>query len=227
MIMQNYYTGFLFLVIIITMSSPKNSKAWFKQHINDPFVKRAQHEGQRSRAVFKLTEIQDKYRFLQPGMVVVELGAAPGSWTELLAKQLGKKGLLIAVDLLPMNPVENTLILQGDIESDIMLDDLKTALGKRAVNWVISDCAPDLTGNATMDAARALNLAQCVLDLADKLLPDGGGLLLKAFQGAGFTEFLQSIKQKYDKVRVVKPQASRAQSREVYILASGHKRTEL
>lgn len=206
------------------MSSPKNSKAWFKQHINDPFVKRAQQEGQRSRAVFKLTELQEKYRFLQPGMVVVELGAAPGSWTELLAKQLGKAGLVVAVDRLAMNPVENTIILQGDIESDIMLDDLKKALGERSVNWVISDCAPDLTGTATMDALRTLHLAQCVLDLADKLLPRGGGLLLKAFQGAGFTEFLQSIKQKYDKVRVVKPKASRAQSREIYILASGYKR---
>lgn len=207
------------------MATPKNSKAWFKQHINDPFVKRAQKEGQRSRAVFKLTELLDKYRFLHPGMVVVELGAAPGSWTELMAKQVGRKGLIVAVDRLLMNPVENTIILQGDIESDIMLDDLKTALGDRAVNWLVSDCAPDLTGSSTMDALRTLHLAQCVLDLADKLLPNGGGLLLKAFQGAGFTEFLRSIKQKYDKVRVVKPQASRAQSREVYILASGYKRT--
>lgn len=206
------------------MANAKNSKAWFKQHVNDPFVKRAQQEGHRSRAVFKLTELQDKYRFLQAGMVVVELGAAPGSWTELIAKQLGKKGLVIAVDRLAMNPVENTIILQGDIESDIMLDDLKNALGERSVNWVISDCAPDLTGNATMDALRTLHLSQCVLDLADKLLPSGAGLLLKAFQGAGFTDFLQSIKQKYDKVRVVKPKASRAQSREVYILATGYKR---
>jgi 23S rRNA (uridine2552-2'-O)-methyltransferase len=209
------------------MSSAKNSKAWFKKHVNDPYVKLAQHEGQRSRAAYKLQELQEKYHVIKPGMVVVELGAAPGSWTELLAKQLGKKGLLIAIDRLPMNPVEHTIVLQGDIESDATLDDLRKALEDRQVNWVISDCAPDLTGNATMDAARALNLAQCVLDLADKLLPNGGGLLLKAFQGAGFTEFLQSIKQKYDKVRVVKPQASRAQSREVYLLASGYKRTEL
>jgi 23S rRNA (uridine2552-2'-O)-methyltransferase len=208
------------------MSNAKNSKAWFKKHVNDPYVKRAQQEGQRSRAVFKLTELLEKYRFLHPGMVVVELGAAPGSWTELIAKQVGRKGLLIAVDRLAMNPVENTIILQGDIESDIMLDDLKNALGERTVNWVISDCAPDLTGSTTTDALRTLHLAQCVLDLADKLLPKGGGLLLKAFQGAGFTDFLQLIKQKYDKVRVVKPQASRAQSREVYILASGYKRIE-
>jgi 23S rRNA (uridine2552-2'-O)-methyltransferase len=207
------------------MSSPKNSKAWFKQHINDPYVKRAQQEGQRSRAVFKLIEIQEKYRFLQPGMVVVELGAAPGSWTELLAKQLGRNGLVVAVDRLAMAPVENTIILQGDIESDIMLNNLKTALGERRVNWVISDCAPDLTGTTTVDALRTLHLAQCVLDLADNILPVGGGLLLKAFQGAGFTDFLQSIKQKYDKVRLVKPKASRAQSREVYLLASGYKRT--
>ncbi len=206
------------------MSGVKNTKAWFKKHVNDPFVKRAQQEGQRSRAVFKLSEIQDKYHLLKPGMVVVELGAAPGSWTELIARQLGKKGLVVAVDRLAMNPVENTIILQGDIESDIMLDDLRNALGERVVNWVISDCAPDLTGTATMDALRTLHLAHCVADLADKFLPKGAGLLLKAFQGAGFTDFLQSIKQKYDKVRVIKPKASRAQSREVYILATGYKR---
>ncbi|MFA6038533.1 MAG: RlmE family RNA methyltransferase [Legionellales bacterium] len=207
------------------MSGVKSTKAWFKKHVNDPYVKRAQQEGQRSRAVFKLTELLDKYRFLHPGMVVVELGAAPGSWTELMAKQVGRKGLIVAVDRITMYPVENTIILQGDIESDTMLDDLSNALGGRKVNWLISDCAPDLTGSSTMDALRTLHLAQCVLDLADNILPLGGGLLLKAFQGAGFTEFLQSIKQKYDKVRVVKPQASRAQSREVYILASGYKRT--
>ncbi len=208
------------------MSTPKNSKAWFKQHINDPFVKRAQQEGHRSRAVYKLSELQEKYRFLQPGMVVVELGAAPGSWTQYLAKQLGKNGLVVAIDRLAMDPVQNTIILQGDIESEATLTELRNALSDRAVNWVISDCAPDLTGSATMDALRTLNLAECVVDLADNILPRGGGLLLKAFQGAGFTEFLQSVKQKYDKVRVVKPKASRAQSREVYILASGYKRTE-
>ncbi|MGA2654360.1 MAG: RlmE family RNA methyltransferase [Gammaproteobacteria bacterium] len=208
------------------MSSPKNTKAWFKQHINDPFVKRAQKEGLRSRATYKLQELQDKYHLIKPGMVVVELGAAPGSWTVLLAKQIGKNGLLIAIDLLPMNPVENTIIFQGDIESDATLEDIHTALNNRKVDWVVSDCAPDLTGNSTMDALRALNLVQCVLDLADKLLPKGSGLLLKAFQGAGFPEFLQLLKQKYDKVRVIKPEASRAQSREVYILATGHKRTE-
>jgi 23S rRNA (uridine2552-2'-O)-methyltransferase len=205
------------------MANTKTSKAWFKKHINDPFVKLAQKEGMRSRAGFKLSEIQEKYRILHPGMVVVELGAAPGSWTEILVKLVGKHGLVIAVDRLEMAQVPQAVILQGDIESDSMLNDLRNALSDRMVNWVISDCAPDLTGSSSTDALRTLYLAQCVVDLADQLLPKGGGLLLKAFQGAGFTAFLQSIKQKYDKVRVVKPKASRAQSREVYILATEYK----
>ncbi len=205
------------------MSGVKSTRAWFKQHVNDPFVKRAQLEGQRSRAGFKLAEIQEKYRILRPGMVVVELGAAPGSWTQLLAKQLGTNGLLVAVDRSPMQSVPQAIILQGDIESDSMINDLSAVLAGRAVNWVISDCSPDLTGTTTTDALRTLHLAQSVVALADELLPQGAGLLLKAFQGAGFSVFLQSIKEKYDKVRVVKPKASRAQSREVYILASGYK----
>lgn len=204
------------------MSNTKTSKAWFKQHINDPFVKRAQKEGMRSRAGFKLSEIQDKYHCLRPGMVVVELGAAPGSWTEMLVKLVGKNGLVIAVDRLEMQQVPQAIIIQGDIESDSTLNSLNEALGERVVNWVISDCAPDLIGNMTTDTLRTLHLAQCVVDITDRLLSNGGGLLLKAFQGAGFTTFLQSVKGKYDTVRVVKPQASRAKSREVYILATGY-----
>jgi 23S rRNA (uridine2552-2'-O)-methyltransferase len=202
------------------MSNAKTSKAWFHQHINDPFVKRAQKEGFRSRAVFKLLEIQEKYRILHPGMVVVELGAAPGSWTETLVKLLGKNGLVVAVDRLEMASVPQAIVLQGDIESETMLADLHSALSGRSVNWVISDCSPDLTGTTTTDALRTLYLAQCVVDLADHLLPKGGGLLLKAFQGATFTAFLQSIKEKYGTVRVIKPKASRAKSREIYVLAS-------
>ena len=205
------------------MSRSKSSKNWLKEHFEDEYVQRSQKEGYRSRAIYKLIEIQEKDHILKPGMTVIDLGAAPGGWTEYAVKQLGKKGRMIALDILPMEPIDDVHIIQGDFREDEALNDLMEAIGKDKADLVFSDMAPNISGMDVVDIPRAYYLAELTLDLAQRVLKPGGGMLVKLFQGEGFDEYHKVLKENFTRVVVRKPKASRARSREIYALATGYK----
>ena len=205
------------------MAKSKSSKRWLNEHFDDEYVRRAQQEGYRSRAVYKLIEIQKKDRVLKPGMTVIDLGAAPGSWSEYAVKVLGDKGRLIALDILPMDPVDGVEIIQGDFRDDAVLEQLLERIGDSRADLVISDMAPNISGMDVVDIPRSYYLAELALDLARQVLKPGGGLLVKLFQGEGFDAYQQALKKSFTRVVMRKPRASRARSRELYALASGYK----
>lgn len=205
------------------MSRTKSSSRWLNRHFNDEYVKRAQAEGYRSRAIYKLQEIQDKDRLLRPGQVVVDLGAAPGGWSQLAKKLVGKKGLVIALDILPMDPLDDVTILLGDFREETVLASLRETLGGRPVDLVISDMAPNVTGMATVDLPRAMYLCELALDFAREVLTRGGAMVIKVFQGEGFDDLLREVRATFKSVAVRKPKASRPESREVYLVARDRK----
>lgn len=205
------------------MSRSKSSKQWLKEHFEDEYVQRAQKEGYRSRAIYKLIEIQEKDRLLKSGMTVIDLGAAPGGWTEYAVKLLGKKGRMIALDILPMEPIKDVHIIQGDFREDEALSDLMEVIGKDKADLVFSDMAPNISGMDVVDIPRAYYLAELTLDLSQQVLKKGGGMLVKLFQGEGFDEYHKALKKNFKRVVVRKPKASRARSREIYALATGYK----
>jgi len=205
------------------MARSKSSKRWLNEHFDDEFVLRAQKEGYRSRAIYKLIEIQQKDHILKPGMTVIDLGAAPGGWTEYAVKQLGKQGRMIALDILPMEPVSGVEIIQGDFREDAVLQQLLDLMGSVRADLVISDMAPNISGMEVVDIPRAYYLAELALDLARQVLKPGGGLLVKLFQGEGFDAYQKDLKQDFKRVVIRKPKASRARSREIYALATGYK----
>ncbi len=205
------------------MARSKSSQRWLKEHFQDEYVKRAQREGYRSRAVYKLAEIQDKYRLIKPGMTVVDLGAAPGGWSQYALGLLGKKGQIIAMDLLPIEPLQGLTIVQGDFMEDAILQQLLSALEGKTVGLVMSDIAPNISGVEAVDIPRAMYLAELAVDFASQVLGPGSDLLIKVFQGDGSDQLLSDIKGRFDKVLVRKPKASRPRSREVYVLARGYK----
>ena len=205
------------------MARSKSSQRWLKEHFQDEYVKRAQRDGYRSRAVYKLAEIQDKYRLIKPGMTVVDLGAAPGGWSQYALGLLGKKGQIIAMDLLPIEPLPGVTIVQGDFMDDAILQQLLNELEGKTVGLVMSDIAPNISGVEAVDIPRAMYLAELAVDFASQVLGSGGDLLIKVFQGDGSDQLLSDIKGRYDKVLVRKPKASRPRSREVYVLARGYK----
>ena len=184
---------------------------------------RAQKEGYRSRAIYKLIEIQQKDHILKPGMTVIDLGAAPGGWTEYAVKQLGRQGRMIALDILPMEPVAGVEIIQGDFREDAVLQQLLDLMGGAGADLVISDMAPNISGMEVVDIPRAYYLAELALDLARQVLKPGGGVLVKLFQGEGFDAYQKDLKQDFKRVVMRKPKASRARSREIYALATGYK----
>lgn len=199
---------------------PSNSsKRWLKEHFSDPYVKQAQQAGYRSRAIFKLQEIQERDRLFKPGMTVIDLGAAPGSWAQLVVKLIKPKGRLIALDLLPIEPLEGVEILQGDFTDESVLNALLTQIGPTKAHWVISDMAPNMSGNDSVDIPRSIYLAELALDFALQVLNKEGGFLIKSFHGQGYEELVAQIKQHFAKVVIRKPKASRGRSREVFILA--------
>ena len=200
-------------------SSPSNP--WLREHVQDEFVRRAQKEGYRARAIYKLQEIDERDHLLKPGMVVVDLGAAPGSWCEYAVTRVGDRGRVIALDILPMEPIEGVEFIQGDFTEQEPLDRLLEILGGKPVDLVLSDMAPNISGIAVSDQARAMHLVELALDLADQILRPGGTLLVKIFQGRGFPEFQKAMQQRFKSVRTRKPKASRARSREIYLLAQG------
>jgi 23S rRNA (uridine2552-2'-O)-methyltransferase len=203
------------------MKRAKTSKAWMKQHVNDFFVKQAKKEGYRSRAAYKLIEIAERDRLFRSGMTIVDLGAAPGGWSQVAALKSGEKGRIIALDLNEMEPLPGVTFIQGDFTDAEALARLKNALGKSPVDLVISDMSPNITGIAVSDQARSVYLAELALEFCRERLNSGGAFLVKVFQGTGFQEFLQSMRMDFNKVVTRKPEASRDRSSELYLLGIG------
>ncbi|MDD4914962.1 MAG: 23S rRNA (uridine(2552)-2'-O)-methyltransferase RlmE [Methylococcales bacterium] len=205
------------------MARSKSSQQWMQEHFQDEYVKRAQMLGYRSRAVFKLMEIQEKDKILRPGINVVDLGAAPGGWSEYASKIIGKKHKIIALDLLEIEPIEGVDFIQGDFRDDDVLEKLKNLLGGEPVDLLLSDMAPNMSGNKEVDQPRAIYLGELALDAANTILTRGGVFLIKMFQGASFDEYYDQVREQFASVVIRKPKASRARSNEVYILAKGKK----
>jgi 23S rRNA (uridine2552-2'-O)-methyltransferase len=195
------------------------TKAWMQEHVNDHWVQEAQRLGYRSRAAFKLLELAEKDALFRPGLRVVDLGAAPGSWTQVLRERLGPAARIVAVDLLDMEPVRGVTVLRGDFREDDIVRDIVQALDGRKIDLVVSDMSPNLSGVASADQARAVHLGELALEFARSWLQPGGDLVIKAFQGSGFPEFQRELQRHFDKVYVRKPKASRGRSSEVYLVA--------
>ena len=204
------------------MARSKSSARWLREHFDDPYVKAARVDGYRSRATYKLKEIDEKDRLLKPGMTVVDLGASPGGWAQYARQKVGKKGTVIAMDILPMDPIEGVDFIQGDFHDEQTLQALLSMLAGRQVDLVICDIAPNKSGVDAVDQPRAMLLAELSADFALQALRPGGDLLLKAFQGQGFEDLLRLLRQNFTRVNTRKPQASRARSREHYLLARNY-----
>lgn len=200
------------------MKRSKSSHRWLQEHHNDHYVKKAKEEGLRSRAAFKLRELQQKYHLVKPGDVVVDLGAAPGGWSQLLAEWVGWQGNVFALDILPMDSLPGVEFIQGDFTEEAVLNQLLQQLKGRPVDVVVSDIAPNMSGIKAADQARAMYLAELVLDFAENYLAPRGVFLIKLFQGADFDAYLKKARQIFQKVSMHKPDASRDRSREIYML---------
>ncbi len=205
------------------MSKSKSSRQWLDRHVNDEYVKKAQLEGYRSRAAFKLLEIQDQDRLIKPGMNIVDLGAAPGGWTQIAKKLVGKSGQVIALDILPMEPISGVEIIEGDFREDGPLNRLHEVLAGKPVDLVISDMAPNVSGVTAVDQPRAIYLCELTLEFARESLKPGGVMLVKLFQGVGSDQYIKDVRSSFKKVVIRKPKASRPRSREVYLVAEGYK----
>jgi len=201
----------------------KSSANWLREHFNDPFVKQAQKDGYRSRASYKLLEIQEKDRLIRPGMSVIDLGAAPGGWSQVTSRLIGGQGRLIASDILEMDSIPDVTFIQGDFTEDAVLQQILAAVGDSHVDLVISDMAPNMSGTPEVDMPRAMFLCELALDLAARVLKPGGDFLIKIFQGEGFDMYLKDVRTKFDKVQMRKPSSSRDRSREQYLLGKGFK----
>jgi len=201
---------------------PKRSKSsarWLAEHANDEFVKRALAEGWRSRAVFKLEQIQDRERLLRPGIRLVDLGAAPGGWSQYAARIVGGKSRIVATDILPMDAIPGVDFVQGDFRESAVLSQVLERVGADKVDLVMSDMAPNMSGIDAVDQPRSMHLAELALEFADQVLAPGGDLLVKLFQGAGFEEIIRDARRRYGRVVTKKPKASRTRSPEIYLLA--------
>ena len=200
-----------------------SSNRWMHEHFSDKYVIQAQKKGLRSRAWFKLDEIQSTDKLFKPGMTVVDLGAAPGGWSQYVVTQIGNSGRVIACDILPMDPIVGVDFLQGDFRDELVLKALTDRVGEEKVQVVMSDMAPNMSGTPSVDIPRSMYLVELALEMAKDVLAPGGSFLVKVFQGEGFDEYLTQIRSLFTKVKIRKPDASRARSREVYIVATGRK----
>lgn len=203
------------------MARSKSSQQWLKEHFADPFVKKAQAEGMRSRAAYKLEELIERDKLLKPGMIVVDLGAAPGGWSQVVRRDLGSKGRVIAMDILEMPGIAGVDFIHGDFREDEAVLRLEAVVGDASVDLVLSDMAPNMSGVDSVDQARAMYLSELAVDFADKHLKKGGNFLIKLFMGEGFDAYMKDLKIRYTKVVTRKPAASRRRSNEVYALATG------
>ncbi|WP_028389122.1 23S rRNA (uridine(2552)-2'-O)-methyltransferase RlmE [Legionella fairfieldensis] len=204
------------------MSRSKSSKRWLQEHFDDVYVKKAQAEGYRSRAVYKLKEVDEKEQLLKPGMTVVDLGAAPGGWAQYVAEKLKGHGIIVALDILPMDSLAGVEFIQGDFREDEVLAQLMNVVSERGVDLLLSDMAPNMSGSAVVDIPRAMYLAELAFDFGNKMLRPGGSMLMKMFHGAGFDALVKQARLQFDRVIIRKPQASRSRSRETYLLAKGY-----
>lgn len=200
-----------------------SSSRWLNEHFKDRFVQAAQKKGLRSRAWFKLEEIQQTDKLFRPGMTVVDLGAAPGGWSQYAASIIGDKGRIIACDLLPMDPIVGVDFLQGDFRDEAVLTVLLEKIGAKKVDLIMSDMAPNMSGQPSVDIPRAGYLVELALEMCKDILVEGGSFIVKVFQGEGSDEYLKTVRSLFTKVKVRKPEASRARSREIYIVATGKK----
>jgi 23S rRNA (uridine2552-2'-O)-methyltransferase len=199
----------------------QSSHAWLKEHFTDPYVQRAKAEGWRSRAVYKLEEMDRKEKLLKPGMTVLDLGAAPGGWSQYARRKVGKNGRMVAMDILPMDAIMGVEFLQGDFREDAVMEALVSSVGEHGVDVLLSDMSPNLSGTSAIDQPRSMYLVELALDMAGRVLKEGGSTLIKTFQGAGFQELVVATRRNYKRVKLLKPDASRARSPELYLLASG------
>lgn len=200
-----------------------SSSRWLKEHFDDKYVQQAQKQGLRSRAVFKIDEIQQRDRLIKPGMTVVDLGAAPGGWSQFAVEQVGSKGRVVACDILPMDPIAGVDFLQGDFREEAVLAALLERVGDDKVDVLMSDMAPNMSGNLGVDQPRSMYLVELALDMCRQVLAPNGAFVVKVFQGAGFEEYLKEVRSLFSVVKSRKPDSSRARSREVYIVATGFK----
>ncbi|MDD4928040.1 MAG: 23S rRNA (uridine(2552)-2'-O)-methyltransferase RlmE [Gallionella sp.] len=203
------------------MKPSKTSKQWMREHINDPFVQLAQKEGYRSRAAYKLLEINDKDHLLKPGLVVVDLGAVPGGWCQVAANKIGAGGKIIALDLLPLKPLRGVEFIQGDFRDEEVLKKLESSLDGKQVGLVISDMAPNFSGVSSVDQDRSIYLAELAMEFAFEHLKPDGSFLVKVFQGTGFEDYMRLMRTRFVRVVARKPRASRDRSSEVYLLGTG------
>lgn len=206
----------------MVMSRSKSSKQWLLEHFNDMYVKKSQAEGYRSRAVYKLKEVDDKESLLKPGMTVVDLGAAPGGWTQYITERLQGRGRIIALDILPMDSLPDVDIILGDFREDDVLQTLMNLIPKRSVDLLLSDMSPNMSGTTAIDIPRSMYLVELAFDFAEKMLKPGGSMLVKVFHGSGFDDLVKQARSSFEKVVIRKPSASRARSKETYLLAKGY-----
>ena len=200
------------------MKRSKSSSSWMREHVNDIYVKSAKRQGFRSRAAFKLLEIDERDQLLSPGMTVVDLGAAPGGWSQVAAEKVGARGKVIALDILQMQPIDGVDFICGDLREDAVLMELRTKIHGKAADLVICDISPNISGVSSHDQARAMELAQLALEFSAQVLKPQGGLLVKVFHGEGFEDFLKAMRSRFKQVNSRKPKASRARSSEIYLL---------
>lgn len=204
------------------MAKKTGKRTWMNRHVNDPWVQRSQKEGYRSRASYKLLELDDRHRLLKPGRIVVDLGAAPGGWSQVAAQRVRPGGLVVALDLLPMEPLEGVAVIQADFEEEVGLAALLAALPEGRADLVLSDLSPNISGVRVADQARSMGLAELALELAHEVLRPGGALVVKLFHGAGFDAWVAAARPIFGDLRIRKPEASRAESREVYAVAEDY-----
>ncbi len=208
---------------VYVMKRAKTSKAWMREHVNDPFVRKARKEGYRSRAAYKLIEIVERDHLIRPGMTVVDLGAAPGSWSQVVVEKLKGKGNVIALDLLEMLPLHGVVFIKGDFREPEVLSELEKSLADAIPDLVISDMSPNITGISVSDQARGMHLAELALQFSRERLNSGGDFLVKVFQGSDFDDFLRTMRTVFTRVVIRKPEASRGRSSETYLLGLGKK----
>lgn len=203
------------------MARSKSSARWLKEHVNDPFVKQAQKDGYRSRASYKLLALNEKDKLIKPGMLVIDLGSAPGGWSQVAAPLVGEQGKLIASDILPMDALPDVDFIQGDFTEEKVFNEIMDVINGRPVDVVISDMAPNLSGVGAADQAASIYLIELALDMAQQVLKPNGSFVAKAFQGEGYEAFVKEVRNHFDSVVIRKPEASRSRSREVYVVGKG------
>ena len=205
------------------MPRTKSSNEWLRRHVNDPFVKQAQIDGYRSRSAYKLIELNEKDRLIKPNMRILDLGSAPGGWSQVAGRLVGRKGRVLATDILPMDPVPNVDFIQGDFTDEKVVEQLLEWLGEGKFDLIISDIAPNLSGIDSADQAGSMYLLEIALDTVRKTLAPGATFVAKMFQGSGSDDYMKELRKHFEKVLIRKPAASRKESREVYIVAKGFK----